>query len=68
MLESILFILNMIIVEYNQQTLLDSNYVANFISSIQERVEFIYSQFHVLEQIDFKDPKAISISTGKLKW
>ena len=46
----------MIIQEYNT-SIVDNNFVQDFLQGIQERVEFIYSQFHVLEQIDFKEQK-----------
>ncbi|CDW78932.1 UNKNOWN [Stylonychia lemnae] len=61
--ESIMFVLNMIINEYSTKVL-DNVFVQEFLSHIQERVEFIYSQFHLLEQMDLKDKK----SSSKLKF
>lgn len=40
--------------------LLDHTYVSGFLATIQDRVEYVYAQFHQLEQIDFKDPKVAS--------
>lgn len=71
MLEQIVYVLNLILQEYlsinggaaakeSSGVLLDHGYVSSFLASIQDRVEFVYSQFHALEQIEFKDPKQAS--------
>ena len=56
LLDSIVFVLNMIMTDYNN-SFLDQGYIQDFLGSIQERLEFIYSLFYKLEQLDFKDPE-----------
>ena len=43
-----------------EHVLLDHAYVSSFLNTVEDRVEYIYQQYHHLEQLEFKDPKQAS--------
>ena len=62
-IDSILYTLNLIINDYSQNPV-QITFFESFLSKSQERVEFIYKQFHCIENLEYKDPKVQSIYTS----